>query len=249
MMTGDEMEAEAAASARGPGSMAEVVERVMRQRHAAQNAGGTTGVLIPFEEVDALLVAGAAASCLKDGVAIITAERIRQCASVGEGGEGWSPSHDDDHDGGELAMAAATYAGAAGRMAIEPHRLWPFDPKWWKGPDPVVAWGDESKGYTSRAQRIRALAKAGALCAAEIDRLRREEEREVWEERERVRLAEEKRAAAARAILVDLDAIDARLDEAERAGAQGSDQANLAMEEVKAMAAEIRVLRERAKAL
>lgn len=168
MTTSDETEA----AARGPGSMAEVVERVMRQRCAAQNAGGTTGVLIPFDEIDALLVAGAAASCLKDGVAIITAERIRQCASTGEGGEGWTAPHDDDHEAGELAQAAAAYAASA------------VDSTSWTVPPLPWPWGEETDKRPDRylatiPERIRALAKAGALCAAEIDRLRRLEERQA----------------------------------------------------------------------
>lgn len=92
------------------------------------------------------------------GVALIAAERQRQMAV-----EGWTPEHDSEHAAGELAVAAACYAapevcnsdgetGTRPRMAILAH--WPWALSWWKPGD-----------------RIRELTKAGALIAAEIDRL------------------------------------------------------------------------------
>lgn len=92
-----------------------------------------------------------------DGVSLIAAERRRQIND-----EGWSPEHDDEHDDGQLATAAACYAapekcdGTRPRSAILAH--WPWLLSWWK-PTPT--------------HRIRELVKAGALCAAEIDRLKR----------------------------------------------------------------------------
>ena len=92
-----------------------------------------------------------------DGAALIAAERKRQVEV-----EGWTPEHDDEHDVGELASAAATYIlettfnapTVEGTWCSE---LWPFDNSWFKlSPDP-----------------IRNLVKAGALIAAEIDRLQR----------------------------------------------------------------------------
>lgn len=92
------------------------------------------------------------------GIELIAAERQRQ-VSV----EGWTPEHDDLHIMGELPCASACYAMAVidGDIAdIEPfdfNAWWPWHPDWWKpSPDP-----------------IRNLVKAGALVAAEIDRLQR----------------------------------------------------------------------------
>jgi hypothetical protein len=84
-----------------------------------------------------------------EGIALITAERQRQ-VSV----EGWTPEHDDEHENGELASAAMAYAWGAPMYAGV--RLWPWEANWWKPGD-----------------RIREIAKAGALLAAEIDRLKR----------------------------------------------------------------------------
>jgi len=96
------------------------------------------------------------------GVDAIAAERERQISA-----EGWTPDHDDEHDEGEMARAAAAYAEmAAMQVAGEdaeffmtrPRPNWPWDVSWWKPKD----------------QR-RNLVRAGALIAAEIDRLDRNE--------------------------------------------------------------------------
>jgi hypothetical protein len=89
-----------------------------------------------------------------DGAALIAAERRRQVTE-----EGWTPEHDDGHDSGELARAAASYAlvgdyWARDERAID---LWPWSLLIWKPSD----------------DPIRNLVRAGALIAAEIDRLRR----------------------------------------------------------------------------
>ncbi len=91
-----------------------------------------------------------------DGVALIAAERKRQIEK-----EGWSPEHDDEHTD-EMALAAVCYAMPAILRPLDgsaPER-WPgsWDAKWWK-PTPD--------------DRVRELVKAGALIAAEIDRLQR----------------------------------------------------------------------------
>lgn len=96
-----------------------------------------------------------------NGVELIRKERARQRAAKGEG---WSAAHDDGHTRGELAMAAAVYAmpdqmreqTILGRSLRS--LLWPWPGEW----KPV------------RDDRIRELVKAGALIAAEIDRLQRE---------------------------------------------------------------------------
>ena len=89
------------------------------------------------------------------GTERITAERSRQIEA-----EGWTPDHDDAHDKGEMAEAAACYALAVhdGNFLGAPAR-WPWDESWWKPSE----------------DQIRNLEKAGALIAAEIDRLKRAE--------------------------------------------------------------------------
>lgn len=90
------------------------------------------------------------------GASMIATERYRQIAT-----EGWTPEHDDNHTKAELARAAVNYAVRAINQIgwpTEGHGLaWPWDKSWWKPSD----------------DRIRNLVKAGALIAAEIDRLQR----------------------------------------------------------------------------
>lgn len=91
------------------------------------------------------------------GIEIIADERRRQIEA-----EGWTPEHDDEHVRGEMGSAAACYAMAPWFRKMNRHVfrfiMWPWDLGWWK-PTPD--------------DRVRELAKAGALCAAEIDRLNR----------------------------------------------------------------------------
>lgn len=89
---------------------------------------------------------------ISTGARAIQAERHRQIEQ-----EGWKPEHDDTHVNGELAEAAACYALAVndGAGTGVPAR-WPWARSWWK---PTTA--------------RRSLVKAGALIAAEIDRLDR----------------------------------------------------------------------------
>ena len=84
----------------------------------------------------------------KTGIELIAEERQRQITA-----EGWTPEHDDEHDNEQLAQAAACYAMPPRLRGPLP---WPWDADWWKPGD-----------------RIRELTKAGALIAAEIDRLQR----------------------------------------------------------------------------
>ncbi|HCL3227142.1 TPA: hypothetical protein N2A18_006401 [Pseudomonas aeruginosa] len=56
--------------------------------------------------------------------------------------EGFSPDHDAEHRGGELALAATCYADEAVTQICQPERepcltqlvpgWWPFEPSWWK---------------------------------------------------------------------------------------------------------------------
>jgi len=92
------------------------------------------------------------------GVKLIKAERQRQLDK-----EGWTPEHDDGHNKGELAISAGCYAlldEARRNHAVAGfvRGLWPFGSCYFK---PTVA------------DRVRELTKAGALIAAEIDRLER----------------------------------------------------------------------------
>lgn len=86
-----------------------------------------------------------------DGAELIAQERQRQID-----GEGWTPEHDATHRSGQLARAGAAYALHVTRG--DGKQFWPFSDGWKPSPDP-----------------IRALVKAGALIAAEIDRLQRAE--------------------------------------------------------------------------
>jgi hypothetical protein len=111
------------------------------------------------------LMEKARTSCIvgKDsGAAMIVDERLRQISK-----EGFSPEHDDAHDSGQMIGAARAYAMAA-QMQIcglvsscNPPLSWEWDEEWWKpSPDP-----------------IKNLKRAGALIAAEIDRLLRAKKR------------------------------------------------------------------------
>lgn len=82
------------------------------------------------------------------GMQLIEAERERQVSS-----EGWTPEHDAEHVHGELAIVAAHLAVHHTDARVnDPHG---------------TCWGCMNK----RGNAIRDLAKAGALIAAEIDRL------------------------------------------------------------------------------
>ena len=97
----------------------------------------------------------------KNGIDLIRKERDRQ---INE--EGWDIDSDiEKHDGGELGIAGACYAlPIRFRYVFKPilpfkdesPDFWPWDDTWWK-PTPD--------------NRIKELIKAGALIAAEIDRL------------------------------------------------------------------------------
>lgn len=97
----------------------------------------------------------------QDGLSIITKERKRQIEE-----EGWSLEYDEQYTREQLATAAACYATPGPFRMFDPRRdniplLWPWLSNWWK---------------PSENDRIKELAKAGALIAAEIDRLLKLEE-------------------------------------------------------------------------
>lgn len=93
-----------------------------------------------------------------NGIELITQERTRQINV-----EGWTKEHDDEHTNNELALAAICYAIPGTYLPS----YWPstWDRKWYK---PTT--------------RIIDLVKAGALIAAEIDRLQRIEIKKAKEE-------------------------------------------------------------------
>jgi hypothetical protein len=105
-----------------------------------------------------------------DALRDVAAERQRQIER-----EGWTPEHDDQHDDGELSLAAACYSAHTGVDVALDHlpqpdrvsyrlqqaqdfvrQMWPWDRKWWKPKD-----------------RRSNLVRAGALILAEIERLDR----------------------------------------------------------------------------
>lgn len=91
------------------------------------------------------------------GIALIAAERERQISI------GWTSEHDDTHAESDLAFAACYYAMPfpilVDGVTVTPSDLYPD------------TW--ESNGAKRSSDRIRNLVKAGALIAAEIDRLQR----------------------------------------------------------------------------
>lgn len=85
----------------------------------------------------------------------VIAERKRQISA-----EGWTPEHDDEHDMGEMATAAACYADRSGGLTLRGlPRRWPWHRDWWKPSNPL----------TLEPSR-RDLVKATALLIAEIER-------------------------------------------------------------------------------
>lgn len=102
------------------------------------------------------------------GIQRIAAERTRQIED-----EKWSTSHDDAHTMGEMIDAAQCYACVAsaetrGSCAKE----WPAS--MFNGfCDSLIEWPWDEKWYKPSDNAIRNLEKAGALIAAEIDRLLR----------------------------------------------------------------------------
>ena len=115
---------------------------------------------------------------MKTGIELITAERERQIEK-----EGWTPAHDDEHDDDSLAFAAACYTiprefqqmkvvdemedvscrGETPVWRLKSHRV----PLLWPDSWSFVWWNPKN--------RVHDLTRAGALIAAEIDRLQRAE--------------------------------------------------------------------------
>lgn len=124
------------------------------------------------------ILPAAAGSHQPCGIDLIKAERDRQIA------KGWSVDHDDTHSSFEMPMAAICYAAAAADERPyfkQEHKL--RNERWVKFYDPWPwEWNSDKRPTwkSSRIQRVRMLEKAGALIAAEIDRLLRLEARGKW---------------------------------------------------------------------
>jgi hypothetical protein len=109
------------------------------------------------------------------GIALIEAERRRQISA-----EGWDAEHDNRHDAGEMALAASCYASPTLLYEMKPNYAnqivfvdpWPWEDCWDKRQrDGNVIMPNS---FCTTKERIRQLSKAGALIAAELDRLLRE---------------------------------------------------------------------------
>ena len=97
-----------------------------------------------------------------DGSYLIAQERFRQCTLHNMTAEG-----DDCYHGRELLRGAAAYlqAAAPDDLMFVGGDVWPWDGKYDKR--------EPQPGVDRLAHELRCLAKAGALIAAEIDRLQR----------------------------------------------------------------------------
>lgn len=89
-----------------------------------------------------------------NGVELIRDERLRQACQLG-----WTPEHDDEHVRGEMAMAAVAY------LLFNDQRHCNRSLDYW----PWL----RSGFHPDSDDGIRNLQKAGALIAAEIDRIQR----------------------------------------------------------------------------
>ena len=104
------------------------------------------------------------------GAALIVAERLRQIEQ-----EGWTPEHDAEHDTEALAFAAVCYAMPAPHRGVKRVSVQFRESGRWEGVKREVPWHWPWAGMFWKPKpddRVRELVKAGALIAAEIDRLR-----------------------------------------------------------------------------
>lgn len=88
---------------------------------------------------------------------MIAAERQRQQTE-----EGFTPEHDDEHQNGEIAEAAACYAAGTAVFYETDLPLWPWNPN-----------AADGERIIQQKPRLRQLVIAGALIVAEIERLQR----------------------------------------------------------------------------
>ena len=112
---------------------------------------------------------------MKTGIELISKERQRQIEE-----EGWTPEHDSQHTEGELALVAALYATPIRlfKMMVHGDGDVSFSDPWpWFDTIEITRYGDgltsQVKAWDKRNKhsRLRKLIIAGALIAAEIDRI------------------------------------------------------------------------------
>ena len=102
---------------------------------------------------------------MKTGIELITEERLRQIEK-----EGWTKEHDSEHTDESLSCVASCYALPGDERIyygdVSENYPTSWDKKYWK---PANCEFSTDDNYTE--ERIKELIKAGALVAAEIDRL------------------------------------------------------------------------------
>jgi hypothetical protein len=101
---------------------------------------------------------------MKTAIELIAEERARQLTA-----EGYTHAHDDEHTHGQIAAAALCYTDAH-LVALTWHPSH-HEEKWTQVMMDRWPWGEEY--FQPRADPIKNLVKAGALIAAEIERLQR----------------------------------------------------------------------------
>lgn len=98
---------------------------------------------------------------MSEGIRLIENERERQ-------GKLWGDEHDDGHVAGDLSEAAICYAQVA-LTSLKPTSMLAAAPM----PDAPASWPWPDWWNPNWSDPVRALVKAGAMIAAEIDRLQR----------------------------------------------------------------------------
>ena len=130
------------------------------RHYTGLNPAGFAAFKVGYDEAmkDASSQLSAAQGEAERGAGLITAERKRQLEV-----EQWSERHDDAHSAGDLRDAAEAYLR---ELRYRPGRDGPR-----VGPSAPWPWSQDA--WKPTEDPIRQLVKAGALIAAEIDRLQR----------------------------------------------------------------------------
>lgn len=140
---------------------------------AALNRGGTVALRIQGTTHPPLSIMAAnpdqpeTSSPSPTGIQLIAIERDRQIHHLG-----WTHEHDDSHNDAELAKAAACYAsvGAAVGRGLDIEQIRDL---YTEGMEFLIEWPWKDDSWKPSNDPIPNLIKAGALIAAEIDRLQR----------------------------------------------------------------------------
>lgn len=104
---------------------------------------------------------------MKTGIEMIAEERQRQIEK-----EGWTAEHDDAHTWEELSEAAKCYITSS-QAALASKNNVTYDDGYRPGEGKPSDWPWDSSYWKPSGNPVRDLQKAGALIAAEIDRLQR----------------------------------------------------------------------------